>query len=163
HPLLRPVSPFAHHLEPRQPQPGGVGLSRRRHARRVGGGVVRSPGPALHRRRLAGVLVLEVTRKHPAGQARDVLSLAEVRQVMVDGVRGWGSVREWMRQHAALVEQVRARIRQEGGLRAADFESDQKRSGVWWNWKDEKTALECLFIQGELMIARRQGFQRVYD
>jgi uncharacterized protein YcaQ len=55
------------------------------------------------------------------------------------------------------------RIRFEGGLRSADFENDHKPPGGWWNWKDEKTALECLFILGELMIARRQSFQRVYD
>jgi len=38
-----------------------------------------------------------------------------------------------------------------------------KPAGGWWNWKDEKTALECLFILGELMIARRRSFQRLYD
>src|SRR5579859_510577 len=85
------------------------------------------------------------------------------RRWMLDGIRGWGSVPEWMRQHRKLVKQVLERIRQEGGLRAADFENSQHRAGGWWNWKDEKTALECLFIQGELMIARRQAFQRVYD
>jgi uncharacterized protein YcaQ len=85
------------------------------------------------------------------------------RRSMLDGVRGWGSVPEWIRKHSEMVERVRGRIQQEGGLRAADFESDQKRAGTWWNWKEEKTALECLFIQGELMIARRQAFQRVYD
>ena len=37
------------------------------------------------------------------------------------------------------------------------------RAGAWWNWKDEKTALECLVLAGELMVARRQNFQRVYD
>ncbi|HEY6986520.1 MAG TPA: crosslink repair DNA glycosylase YcaQ family protein, partial [Rhodanobacteraceae bacterium] len=32
-----------------------------------------------------------------------------------------------------------------------------------WGWKDEKRWLEALFALGELMIARREGFQRVYD
>jgi uncharacterized protein len=44
------------------------------------------------------------------------------------------------------------------------FRSTEARpAGGWWNWKEEKTALECLFFLGELMIARRQSFQRVYD
>jgi uncharacterized protein YcaQ len=85
------------------------------------------------------------------------------RRSMLDGPRGWRSVGPWTRKHPKLVKQVMDRIRREGGLRSADFETDQKRAGAWWYWKDEKIALECLFILGELMIARRQAFQRVYD
>jgi len=85
------------------------------------------------------------------------------RRSMLDSPRGWRSVPEWVRKHPKLVKLVMDRIRREGGLRSADFETDQKRAGAWWYWKDEKTALECLFILGELMIARRQAFQRVYD
>ena len=32
-----------------------------------------------------------------------------------------------------------------------------------WGWKPEKRALEQLFAAGELAIAGRQGFQRLYD
>jgi uncharacterized protein YcaQ len=46
---------------------------------------------------------------------------------------------------------------------ASDFESDHKPQGGWWNWKEEKRGLEHLFNTGELMIARREKFQRVYD
>ena len=85
------------------------------------------------------------------------------RRSMLDGTRGWGDVAKWIQERPELAKRVMDRIRQEGGLRSADFKSDQKRTGGWWNWKDEKTALECLFVLGELMIARRQAFQRVYD
>ena len=85
------------------------------------------------------------------------------RRSMLDGARGWVDVPEWVREHPELVEQVMDRIRREGGLRSADFENPRSQPGGWWNWKDEKTALECLFILGELMIARRPAFQRVYD
>ena len=85
------------------------------------------------------------------------------RRSMLDGVRGWRTVPEWVRKHPELVKLAMDRIRREGGLRSADFETDQKRAGAWWSWKDEKIALECLFVLGELMIARRQAFQRVYD
>ena len=66
-------------------------------------------------------------------------------------------------EHADLVQRILERIRREGPLRSSDFESENKPQGGWWNWKDEKRALEHLFNTGELMIARREKFQRVYD
>ena len=66
-------------------------------------------------------------------------------------------------EHADLVQRILERIRAEGPLRSSDFESENKPQGGWWNWKDEKRALEHLFNTGELMIARREKFQRVYD
>ena len=35
--------------------------------------------------------------------------------------------------------------------------------GTWWAWKPAKAALECLWRTGELAIAGREGFQKVYD
>jgi uncharacterized protein YcaQ len=66
-------------------------------------------------------------------------------------------------EHAGLVQGILERIRREGPLRSSDFESENKPLGGWWNWKEEKRALEHLFNTGELMIARREKFQRVYD
>ena len=57
---------------------------------------------------------------------------------------------------------IRRDIRAEGGLRSADFDNT-KPGGGWWNWKEEKIALEQLFTAGDLMMARRDKFQRVYD
>jgi uncharacterized protein YcaQ len=62
-----------------------------------------------------------------------------------------------------LVPMVLERIRQEGALRAADFEYKGHKRGSWWDWKPAKTALEYLFVKGDLMIADRVNFQRVYD
>ena len=71
--------------------------------------------------------------------------------------------RPWMQAHAELVDKLLTRIREHGPVRSADFErTDGARSG-WWNWKDEKTALEGLWMQGDLMIAKRHNFQRLYD
>jgi uncharacterized protein YcaQ len=68
------------------------------------------------------------------------------------------------REQRAAMDAVLARIREQGGLKAADFESrEPKNKGGWWGWKDEKRWLEALFAFGELMIARRERFQRVYD
>lgn len=62
-----------------------------------------------------------------------------------------------------ILEAVRERIRQEGGLRTADFEHAGTPRGTWWDWKPAKRALELLFDQGELFISERVKFQRVYD
>ena len=32
-----------------------------------------------------------------------------------------------------------------------------------WNWKPEKRILEDLFAAGEVVVAGRDGFQRLYD
>jgi uncharacterized protein YcaQ len=61
-----------------------------------------------------------------------------------------------------LVKRVVGAIRDRGPLRSADFEQ-KREAGGWWQWKGEKRVLENLLTAGELMIARRQGFQRVYD
>jgi len=62
-----------------------------------------------------------------------------------------------------LVPLVYQRIRTEGALRAADFEDKDRKRGTWWDWKPAKTALEYLFARGDLMVAKRVNFQRVYD
>lgn len=85
------------------------------------------------------------------------------RRAMLDGFRGFNNVPTWLEEHAEVVALVLERIRREGRIRSADFKDGSKPAGGWWNWKDEKTALECLLLTGELMVARRQNFQRVYD
>jgi uncharacterized protein YcaQ len=52
------------------------------------------------------------------------------------------------------------RIRDGGALPVRAFGG---KSEPLWGWKPEKRALEQLFAAGELAIAGRQGFQRVYD
>jgi uncharacterized protein YcaQ len=66
-------------------------------------------------------------------------------------------------EHQALIEAVRQRIRAEGGLRTGDFSNSQTRRNSWWDWKPAKIALEYLYAYGDLMIAGRPNFQRVYD
>jgi hypothetical protein len=61
-----------------------------------------------------------------------------------------------------VVDHVRERIRQEGPLRSADFMHEKKR-GEWWEWTPQKAALEYLWRCGELAVARRVHFHKVYD
>ena len=37
------------------------------------------------------------------------------------------------------------------------------KRGSWYDWKPPKMALEVLFACGDLMVADRVNFQRVYD
>jgi|AMZC01.1.fsa_nt_AMZC01000644.1_12 uncharacterized protein YcaQ len=62
-----------------------------------------------------------------------------------------------------VIEAVRARLQAEGALRAADFGHDGRPRDSWWDWKPAKHALEYLYNTGEVMIADRVNFQRVYD
>ncbi len=72
--------------------------------------------------------------------------------------------RHWYRDrdHKLMAEILR-RIRDEGPLRARDFEDPRVGKGEWWSWKPAKQALEQLFMQGELMASGREGFQKIYD
>jgi uncharacterized protein YcaQ len=76
---------------------------------------------------------------------------------------GWKYSRAWVASHREEIAQLLEFIRERGPVRAADFERTDGKSGGWWEWKTEKRALEMLFTSGELMITRRQNFQRVYD
>ena len=65
-----------------------------------------------------------------------------------------------------LMQALLARIRSEGPLRSRDVESSNlhKTKGAgWWDWKPAKKALEQLFMQGDLMVSQRIGFQKTYD
>jgi uncharacterized protein YcaQ len=87
------------------------------------------------------------------------------RRLILEERMGWwrSRAREWIAEHPEIVEQVMSHVRLNGGARSADFERKDGRIGSWWNWKEEKLALEMLFYAGDLMIAKRVNFQRVYD
>jgi uncharacterized protein YcaQ len=84
------------------------------------------------------------------------------RRWMLEGKRVWINAAEWLENNRELADRVVARIQQEGPLRSADFES-AKSPGGWWNWKEEKIALEHLVVNGDLMVRARKNFQRIYD
>lgn len=69
----------------------------------------------------------------------------------------------WFNPEQQLMNEVLARVAAEGPLKASDFISQGKKNGVWWDWQPAKQALEQLFMQGKLMVARRDKFQKVYD
>jgi uncharacterized protein YcaQ len=69
----------------------------------------------------------------------------------------------WYERNKGECDRLLTYVRENGPVRSADFERQDGRKGSWWDWKFEKDALEFWFCAGELMIARREKFQRVYD
>jgi len=67
------------------------------------------------------------------------------------------------REERAQMDRQLADVRDNGPVKSSDFEREQKVPAGWWGWKDEKRWLEAWFALGELMILRRENFQRVYD
>ena len=83
---------------------------------------------------------------------------ALLRMSKLDGDRSWFKTFD-----KKLNQNILKRITAEGPLLARDFEDDRDGKKEWWDWKPAKQALEQLFMQGELMVSARQGFQKVYD
>ena len=66
------------------------------------------------------------------------------------------------RTHPHLREHVLDEIRARGPLGSRHFDG-AARKGEMWGWKPAKRMLELLWNHGELVVAGRQGFQRLYD
>ncbi|MFV9505851.1 MAG: winged helix-turn-helix domain-containing protein [Oscillochloridaceae bacterium umkhey_bin13] len=89
-------------------------------------------------------------------------AFATYRARMLAARQPEGNWRSWIGDNPAVLDRVLAHVREHGPVRSADF-GRASCGGPWWDWKPEKAALELLFDQGHLMIARRERFQRVYD
>jgi len=55
------------------------------------------------------------------------------------------------------------RIASGGAVLSRELKAEDHKSGGWWNWHPNKTALEYLWRTGKVGIARRENFQKVYD
>jgi uncharacterized protein len=88
--------------------------------------------------------------------------------------RAWRAQYEsnhWADRHAARARDANLkemhalldRVRTSGPVRASDFERADRGVSGWWEWKPEKRWLEAWFASGELMVTKRERFQRVYD
>ena len=93
---------------------------------------------------------------------RSDFSLVRHRMLSPDKM-GWKYRQEWMREHAAEIEQLIAHIQENGPVRSVDFEHPRKGASGWWEWKPHKRHLEGLFTSGKVMVIERRNFQRVYD
>ena len=69
-----------------------------------------------------------------------------------------------LQKHQHLLDEVEARIRDEGPLASKDFEDTSgKKRGGFWDWKPAKVALDLLWSMGRIAVSDRRNFQRVYD
>jgi uncharacterized protein YcaQ len=73
----------------------------------------------------------------------------------------WGSHERALRDHPEVAEHVLEEIRARGPLGSRHFAGEG--GGGMWNWKPAKRVLDSLWDRGDLSIAGRQGFQRLYD
>lgn len=73
-----------------------------------------------------------------------------------------GEQSHWFKPDKKLMKYVHERIASEGALMVKDFEHGGRKPGGWGS-KPAKQALETLFMQGDLMVARRVNFHKVYD
>jgi uncharacterized protein YcaQ len=73
----------------------------------------------------------------------------------------WDSHRRALDDHPEVAEHVVDEIRTRGPLGSRHFAGES--GGGMWNWKPAKRVLDSLWDRGDLAIAGRQGFQRLYD
>lgn len=89
------------------------------------------------------------------------------RRLALEKKGHWGSRTEkWFDDHITTAKHVLNHIKTHGQTKTSDFKKSRTQTpgkSGWWNWHTEKIALEVLFDKGELMIAKRQNFHRVYD
>jgi len=70
---------------------------------------------------------------------------------------------EFGREQQATIARVLAAVTEQGALGAGSLSTREERAGPWWDWSAEKHALEWLFAAGEVTVAGRRGFERLYD
>ncbi len=73
-----------------------------------------------------------------------------------------GKQKHWYKADKRRMRSVMKRIENEGPLMAKDFDNSSKKNDAWQS-KPNKQALECLFMQGDLMVGERRNFHKVYD
>ncbi|MDA8484663.1 winged helix-turn-helix domain-containing protein [Pseudomonas resinovorans] len=62
-----------------------------------------------------------------------------------------------------VIQRVLQAVREQGPLGAGALSTREERAGPWWDWSAEKHAMEWLFAAGEVTVAGRRGFERLYD
>ncbi|TDK37449.1 winged helix-turn-helix domain-containing protein [Rhizobium deserti] len=73
----------------------------------------------------------------------------------------------WKKWHgedfdAAFAETLQ-HICENGAIMSRDMKAEEHKSGGWWNWHPNKTALEYFWHTGKLAIGGRVNFQKIYD
>ena len=80
-----------------------------------------------------------------------------------DGRGIYRQLAQFGRERQDVIARVLAAVREQGALGAGSLSTREERAGPWWDWSEEKHALEWLFAVGEVTVAGRRGFERLYD
>ncbi len=67
------------------------------------------------------------------------------------------------REQQDVVRRVLSSVQEQGAVGAGSLSTREDKAGSWWDWSAEKHALEWLFAVGEVTVAGRRGFERLYD
>jgi uncharacterized protein len=65
--------------------------------------------------------------------------------------------------HKSYIDEVRAFVKNHGPTAVSDLPDPGGRTGSWGGWSRGKIALEYLFYIGEVTVATRRIFERIYD
>lgn len=75
----------------------------------------------------------------------------------------WDAARRLIDERPGLIEQIHAQVAERGPVTARELDEKNENRGGWWNWSQVKTALEWLFVIGEITSAgRTPSFERRY-
>ncbi|WP_434610421.1 YcaQ family DNA glycosylase [Pseudomonas sp. D2-30] len=89
-----------------------------------------------------------------------------MRWRMARAARGEGIYQQlarFGREQQDVIGRVLQSVRDQGAIGAGSLSTRQEKAGPWWDWSAEKHALEWLFAAGEVTVAGRRGFERLYD
>lgn len=84
-------------------------------------------------------------------------------QRAADGQGIYRQMAAFGREQQPLIQKVLQSVREQGALGAGSLARRKEKAGAWWDWSAEKHALEWLFAAGEVTVASRRGFERLYD
>ncbi len=78
-------------------------------------------------------------------------------------IKHWG-LTSFYAENKAFVKRILKHVEVNGSTSARELSTRTTKKSSWWDWDESKTALEYLFLTGELMsCGRGTDFARIYD
>jgi hypothetical protein len=75
----------------------------------------------------------------------------------------YGAMDRFAKDQKSYLDSTLDFIARHGPTAVSEIPDAGKSAGGWWGWSRGKMALECLFDQGLVTTATRDGFERIYD
>ena len=71
------------------------------------------------------------------------------------GEHRWAGMRRFAKERADLIDEVHGLVLAEGLTGSSDLGGRERKKEPWWDWNENKAALEHLFYEGRLGATRR--------